>query len=81
MPKIEQLYAWVIADSGPDDEGIPTFTSPVMPGMALPMMGADLHRATSMREIAQQAANAKGKSIKLIRSTDIELVEILEPQK
>lgn len=77
MPRITELYAWVIADSGPDDEGVPGFSSG---SWLLPMMGADMDRATSLRAIAQQAANSAGKPIKLMRSTGLELVETIEPE-
>ena len=44
MPKITELYAWVIADSGPDDEGVPAFLD-LTTGSWMPMMGADRARA------------------------------------
>lgn len=43
-------------------------------------MGADLMMANKYRLAAQMAADAKGKSIKLIRSTGIEVVEVMEPK-
>ncbi len=79
MPRVEELFAWVIADTGPDDEGIPAFTPPAMPNTLMPLMGADRARADSFREAAQMFANIKGKPIKLIRSTGIEVVEEIQP--
>lgn len=77
MPRITDLYAYVIADKDDDDEGVPAF--PSMSGMMMPMMGADQERAASLRRMAQEMATASGKPIKLIRSTGIELVETIEP--
>ena len=78
MPRVEQLYAWVMTDTGPDDEGVPAFLGP--DGAWMPMMGADLERAESLGGIVQEMANAQGKSIKLIRSTGVEVVEVIEPE-
>lgn len=79
MPRITELYAWVIADTSPDDEGVPAFMG--IDGIWYPMIGADFERAEQLRPQAQAAANLAGKSIKLVRSVgDLELVETLEPE-
>jgi hypothetical protein len=77
MPRIEELYAWVIEDTGPGDEGVPGFSAG---HWLLPMMGADFERAQSLRDIAQDMADTAGKPIKLIRSTGIEVVEVVSPE-
>jgi len=77
MPRIEQFYAYVVEDTGPDDEGVPAFLGP--DGTWMPMMGADIERASDLRAYAQHVAELRGKPVKLIRSTGIEVVEILEP--
>jgi hypothetical protein len=77
MPKITELYAYVVADTGEDDEGVPAFMGPEMAWM--PLMGADRERAESLRPFAAQMAKQLGKPIKLIRSTGIEVVEVVEP--
>jgi hypothetical protein len=77
MPRITELYAYVMADTGPDDEGVPAFLGPG--GAWMPMMGADLARAESLREQAITFARTTGKPITLIRSTGIEVVEVIEP--
>lgn len=76
-PRITELYAYVIADTGPDDEGVPAFLGPN--GIWMPMMGADRERAEQLRSRAQLAATAAGKPIKLIRATGLEVVEVIEP--
>lgn len=77
MPRITELYAYVMADTDEDDEGVPAFEGPG--GVFMPMMGADMERANQLRELAQDFADSAGKPIKLIRSTAIEVVETLEP--
>jgi len=76
MPRITELYAYVIADTDEDDEGVPGFSSGEW---LLPMMGADLERAASLQFIAEKMANDLGKPIKLVRSTGLEVVETIEP--
>lgn len=77
MPRITELYAYVVADSGPDDEGVPAWLGP--DGAWMPMMGADLERAQSLRPEAEKVARLMGKQVTLIRSTGIEVVEEILP--
>jgi hypothetical protein len=78
MPRITELYAWVIEDTGPDDEGVPAFLG--RDGVWHPMMGADLDRALSLRKDAQYAAELAGKPCRLVRSVgELEEVEVVEP--
>lgn len=79
MPRITELWAWVIEDSAPDDEGVAAFLDPSS-GMWMPLVGADRGRANSLRQFAQAVASAHGKPIKLVRSTgELEVVETVEP--
>lgn len=78
MPRITELYAYVMADTGPDDEGVPAFLA--ADGVYMPMIGADFARAESLHEMAVKLAADSGKPIKLIRSTGIEVVTVIEPQ-
>ena len=69
MPKIEEMYAFIAEDKGPDDEGIVGF----MAGTGwLPMVGADMARVESLKPIARGIANATGTKIKLLRFTQRE---------
>lgn len=77
MPRITELYAFVIADTDADDEGVPAFLN--HNGVYMPMMGADLERAMLLVDMARELAALKGKPIKLIRSTSIEVVDVIEP--
>jgi len=77
MPKIEELYAWIIAEKDDNDEGVPAIA---VDNMVMPLMGADIARADSMRAIAQTLADDRGKEVKLIKSTGIQIVEIVKPK-
>jgi len=66
MPRIEEMYAFVAEDSGPDDEGIV--------GMGtkagwMPLVGADMTRVESLKPIARNIAAQTGKKIKLLHFT------------
>lgn len=72
MPKITEMFAFVTEDKGPDDEGVV--------GMKLgsdwmPLVGADMKRATLLKPIAEGIARATGKKIKLIHFTNREELE------
>lgn len=76
-PRVTELYAYVAADADPDDEGVPAFLN--ADGQWMPMMGADLDRARSLRPMASAMARASGKPIKLVRATGLEVVEVIDP--
>lgn len=76
MPKVTELYAYVAADKDENDEGIPAMT---VAGNVYPLMGADLERAKSLRPFAQALANKQNQSIKLIRCSHMEVVDVIEP--
>ncbi len=78
MPKIDRIYAWVVADKDENDEGVPAFASQIGP---MPMVGADYPRAESMVKIAQDMANQTGKPIELRVFTEMTTVKIVRPEK
>lgn len=78
MPRVTELYAYVVADTGPDDEGVPAFLDTAT-GAWMPMMGADRERAESLRPLAARYATIMGKTFKLVRATGLEVVETIEP--
>jgi hypothetical protein len=80
MPRITELYAWVVADTNPDDEGIPAFIDPVS-RMWMPLMGADIERAMMLRPQAVRIAEATGKTVRLVRSVSIEQVDAVAPAR
>lgn len=77
MPRITELYAWVVADSGPDDEGVPAFMG--AEGAWYSMMGADLERAMSLRDEAQKVATLAGKPVRLLGARELVEIEVIEP--
>lgn len=79
MPRITELYAYVIPDADEDDEGVPATVG--SDGMFYPLMGADLERAESLKDTAQKIADAAGKTVRLVRSTGLETVCVIEPQQ
>ena len=81
MPKITELYAWVLADKDENDEGVPAQTVTMFDGRRcmMPLMGADAVRAEGLRPMAQGMANLAGKPLKLIRSIGLEVVGEVKP--
>ncbi len=77
MPRITELWAYVVSDTGPDDEGVPAWLAP--DGFWHPLMGADFERAASLREQAEELAKDHGKPIRLMRSLGLETVEVIQP--
>lgn len=75
MPKIEQIYAF-IAEEEPGDEGI---TAQLTPSGWMPMIGADMDRAESLREMAQKLADAGGKPIRLVKFETRSEIEVINP--
>jgi len=77
MPKIDELFAFV-SERSRDDEGLAAFRD-ARDGIWMPMVAADVDRANSMREIAQDIANKTGRSIRLVRFHEREELEVIEP--
>jgi hypothetical protein len=79
MPKIDRMLAYVMADKDEDDEGVPGVMAPN--GMWFPLVGADEDRMLSHRQEAQHIADAKGKPVKLLRFTQLEVIDVIQPRK
>lgn len=81
MPKIAEMYAFIVEDAGPDDEGVAAMQvgPPGGPFCWMPLVGADMARVESLRPIAQRLSRQTGKPLKLIRFTHREEVDILPP--
>ncbi len=69
MPRIEEMYAFVAEDTGPDDEGVVAMN---VGGVMLPMVGANMARVESLRLIAKDITARTGKKIKLLHFTQRE---------
>ncbi len=69
MPRIEEIYAFVAEDTGPDDEGVVAMS---VGGVMMPMVGADMARVESLRPIAKNISKQTGKKVKLLHFTQRE---------
>ena len=69
MPKVNKLFAFVAWDAAnPDDEGIMAFHT----GDGwMPMVGADMKRIESLRQIAGQISQASGKPYKILEFSGV----------
>lgn len=76
MALITELWAWVVSD-GPDEEGILALTNPVHGN--LPLIGSDQARIESFRAVATDSAQRLGLPLRLVRFSQMEVVEIVEP--
>lgn len=80
MPRIEEMYAFVVEDSGPDDEGVIGIqTEPGDDGrrLWLPLVGADMSRVNSLRHIARGIGRQIGKRVTLVHFTNREDLEVI----
>ena len=80
MPRIEEMYAFIVEDTGPDDEGVIAIQSP--PGddgttLWLPLVGADMARVNSLRPTALGIARQLGKPVKLVHFSNRQDLEII----
>ncbi len=69
MPRIEEMYAFIAEDSGPDDEGVVAMN---IGNVMLPLVGADMARAESLKPMARSISRQTGKKVKLIHFTQRE---------
>lgn len=76
--KIDIMYAF-IAEEPDGSEGVTAFQS--NKGLWMPMVGADIARIESLKEIAQQLANASKCKIRLCRFIVREEVEEISPRR
>ncbi|MBA7519920.1 hypothetical protein ES705_12008 [subsurface metagenome] len=60
------MYAFVAEGSGPDDEGVVAMS---VGDVMLPLVGADMARAESLKPIAREIAAETGQKVKLIHFT------------
>jgi hypothetical protein len=74
MPKIESMYAFVVEDIAPDDEGL---IAQAVGSMWMPLVGADMKRIDSLRPVAAAIGKRIGKKIKLVKFTNRQEVEVI----
>ena len=78
MPKIEEMFAFVAVDEGPEDEGIVAVS---IGGSMMPLVGGDMARMDSLRPLAKETAIQTGKNILLLHFTSREELEVITPLK
>lgn len=66
MPKITEMFAFVVEDKGPGDEGV---MGVCKDGQWMPLVGADLKRVASLRPIANEIAALTGKPYRVLHFT------------
>lgn len=80
MPRIEEMYAFIVEDRGPDDEGVIAIqTEPGDGGrrLWLPLVGADMARVNSLRDIAQGIGRQTGKKVTLVHFSNRRDLEVI----
>ena len=75
MPQIAEMFAFIVEDSGPEDEGV--IGMETARGW-LPLVGADMARIDSLRPIAVSISAQLGKTVKLIHFTKREELEVIK---
>lgn len=75
METITEMFAFIAVDE--TGEGV--LAVQTSDGMMMPLVGADLARIDSLRPIAQQLATAHNQTIKLIKFTVREELEVIRP--
>lgn len=81
MPRITELCAWVGFEGDEENECVPAgkINYEGTP-MAFPLIGADKKRMISIRRLAQDAADVSGQPLKLIRCSQVEILEWVHPK-
>ena len=75
MPKITEMFAFVMADKNEDDEGVIGFYS-AQAGGWVPMVGADVDRVKSLKKEADRISTQVGKPYKILKFKLVEEIEI-----
>lgn len=76
MPKITEMYAFVTADKGPDDEGVVGVNTPA--GW-MPLVGADMKRMEALKPVAKQIAKETKKVIRILKFTTMTEIGKISP--
>jgi hypothetical protein len=73
MPRITEMFAFVVEDTGPDDEGIVAhfirIGATTDAGYWMPLVGADPARVASLMPLAQEVADRFQKPVRILRFT------------
>lgn len=77
MPRIEKMFAFIVEDAGPGDEGVVGIRSPG--GEWLPLVGADMKRVEALKAYARDVAARAGKPVRVLRFSVREELEVIAP--
>ena len=66
MPKITEMFAYVMADKDEDDEGVIGFYSPQAGGW-VPMVGAAMDRVKSLKKEADRISAQVGRPYRILK--------------
>jgi hypothetical protein len=73
---IEEMFAYIAKDPADGSEGVTGFRGP---DGWMPMVGADIERALSLRDMAKAIARQSGQTVRLVRFSVREVLEVIEP--
>lgn len=79
MPKITEMYAFVMSDVDDDDEGVIAFYDHNTRGW-MPMVGADMARIEDLKPIAQVVANERKKEVRLVHLVKDDTITVIQPK-
>lgn len=77
MPKIEKMFAFITEDK-PGSEGV---IATLIDNYWMPLVGADMKRVESLRDIAQATANRTGKEVTLLEFSVRKIIDTITPKK
>ncbi len=80
MPKITEMFAFIVEDKSPDDEGVIAFESRSQTtgeSLWLPLVGADMARVESLRRFAVGIGRQLGKKVRLCKFDNRQEIEVI----
>lgn len=77
MPKIDEIFAFISIDEGPEDEGVVGWR---FGETMMPLVGADKKRIDSLRPYAKVIAKIMGKRVVLAKFTVRQDIEVIDPK-
>jgi hypothetical protein len=76
VPKIEKLFAFIVADANADDEGVAAALNIYGP---MPMVGADLARVETLMPQAEEIARRYGKTVEVREFSNMRTIRVIRP--
>lgn len=76
MPKITEMYAFVVADKDADDEGVVGVSTP---NGWMPLVGADMKRMEALKPMAKDLARELKKPIRILKFTTMTEIGKISP--